>query len=93
MAVVMKSAVTLTPVPSGSRNAGDLDRRVGSVLKERLDAHGITQRSVATATGIDSGQLSRYLRGVKPWTLTELDAVCAYLGTNLTDVIAAAEQG
>jgi transcriptional regulator with XRE-family HTH domain len=78
-------------VPSGTQPLSDRSRRVGAVLLDRLKARGIDQVDVAVAVGMSASQLSRCLRGKKPWNLDQLEAVCLYVETNLLDVIAASD--
>lgn len=78
-------------VPRGPQPVGERSRRASIVLRERLADHPVRQEAIAAHAGMSQSQLSRCLTGVRPWNLDQLDAVCAYLGTNLVDVIAATD--
>lgn len=56
-----------------------------------MDDNGRKQSVVATAVGMSQPQLSRCLGGLRRWDLDQLSAVCRYLGTRASDVIAVAE--
>lgn len=71
---------------------GDLSRVVGELLRERVDARGVTQTEIAAASGMSQSTLSRSLSGLRRWDLDQLAAVCRYLGTKASDVIAVAEE-
>lgn len=82
------SALYRCPVPVPAR---DLSREVGALIRDRMLARGLTQTKVAASVGISQPQLSRCLSGKTSWDLDELDAVCKYLGTRASDVVAVAE--
>lgn len=73
--------------PSGR----ELSRTVGTLLRDRMEARGVSQLQVAEAIGMSQPTISRCLAGIRRWDLDQLAAVCSFLGTKASDVIAVAE--
>lgn len=70
----------------------DLSCAVGVLLRERMESRGVSQVQVAAAIGVSQPVISRSLSGIRRWNLDQLAAVCAFLGTKASDVIAVAEE-
>lgn len=73
------------------RNGDALSAAVGTLLRDRIVARGVSQETVANAGGMSQPTLSRCLSGQRSWDLDQLEAVCRFLGTRASDVIAVAE--
>ncbi|WP_164884546.1 helix-turn-helix domain-containing protein [Leucobacter muris] len=79
-------------MPSGfNRLPGPLSKAVGDLLFEIMDAKSLTQRAVAEAAGMSEAQYSRAVRGLKVFSLEQLDAVCSAVDESISDVIREAE--
>jgi transcriptional regulator with XRE-family HTH domain len=52
-------------------------------LRDAVEKSGESQRVIADATGINQGNLSRFLRGERGMSLDNVDALCAYLKLKL----------
>jgi transcriptional regulator with XRE-family HTH domain len=64
----------------------DVHRRYGRMLRAAIRRQGVKQRDIARRAQIASGDLSRALSGLRPWTQEWLDSVARLLGVSLTDV-------
>lgn len=64
-------------------------RRVAASVTAAMEAGGHSQKSMAEATGIPRVTLIRRLRGVSPFTVTELHAIASELGVPVEDLTAA----
>lgn len=79
-------------MPTGTQALpSPLSQHVGRLLSDAIAARGLAQAHVATKAGMSPAQLSRALTGKKVFTLDQLDAVCAVVGADLIDVVAAAD--
>lgn len=72
--------------------AGPLSIEVGRILVDAMTARSVTRSEVAHRSGISEAQLSRALRGLKVFTLEQLDAVCTAIEVSITDVIDEADR-
>lgn len=57
--------------------------------RERKD---ISQTALARRIGVSQSQMSDYLRGERPMTLEEIDAICDALGLDILVVIEEADR-
>lgn len=78
----------LPDVPQSGR---ELSLAVGVLLRERMESSGVSQMQVAAAIGVSQSVISRSLTGIRRWNLDQFAAVCMFLGTKASDVIAVAE--
>lgn len=65
--------------------------RISRVVTQMLEQAGVSQKAAAEATGIPRATLIRRLSGHSPFQTTELEAVAALLGVNVSDIVLAAE--
>ncbi len=67
------------------RLAAYLDQRppVSEQVRRAIDASGQSRYAICKATGIDQGQLSKFMAGKLGLSLDALDVLCAYLGAEL----------
>lgn len=70
---------------------GEMAAVVNSLLRDRIKAQKLTQKTVAAHAGISQPQLSRLLSGARDWDVDTLSAVCEALGTRASDMLAVAE--
>lgn len=54
------------------------DERAGRIARTLLAHQGRRQHELADVLGLDSGQVSRALRGQRRWTLDEIAAMAAF---------------
>ena len=70
-----------------------LPRQITAQIREAMAAAGVSQRELATRTGLPLVTLNRRLTGTgKPFDLQELLSITATLGLSLTDVVLRAER-
>ncbi|WP_243061199.1 helix-turn-helix transcriptional regulator [Nocardioides sp. SR21] len=67
-------------------------RRTAIAVQAAIEAAGQTQLGVAEESGIPRTTLIRRLRGLSAFTVAELEAIAAVLGTTVSNLLAAAEQ-
>jgi hypothetical protein len=56
---------------------------VSEQLRLAIDASGQSRYAICKATGIDQGQLSKFMAGKLGLSIDALDILCAYLGLEL----------
>lgn len=64
-----------------------LGLEVAALLREAVARLEMTQAQVAEKAGISTSQVGKYLRGVRPITIDELDRVCLAVGTSFERLI------
>lgn len=64
-----------------------LGMEVAALLRESVARRELTQAQVAEKSGISTSQVSKYLRGVRPITVDELDRVCSAIGVSFERLI------
>mgnify|MGYP001115703991 CR=1 FL=1 len=64
-----------------------LGLEVAALLREAVARREMTQAQVAEKAGISTSQVGKYLRGVRPITIDELDRVCLAIGTSFERLI------
>ena len=64
-----------------------LGMEVAALLREAVARREMTQARVAEKAGISTSQVSKYLRGVRPITIDELDRLCSSIGINFERLI------
>lgn len=52
----------------------------------------MTQKELESRTGISQGKISVGMRGIEPFTLDQLDAICEALGIDAASVIHEAQK-
>lgn len=65
---------------------------VASVVTDRIDAAGKSHLRISEETGIPRTTLARRLSGASPFTVAELSALAAALGTTPSALVADAEK-
>ena len=65
--------------------------RISGVVNKMLEDAGVSQKRASDTTGIPRATLIRRLSGATPFHTTELDAIAAMLGVNVSDIVLAAE--
>ncbi len=79
-------------MPTGKRELpGPLSVAVGAILSKARNDRGVAQVVVARAVGLSESQLSRALRGLKPLTLDQFEAVCLALDLDVVTVLSEAD--
>jgi transcriptional regulator with XRE-family HTH domain len=69
----------VTPVPSPAPSADDWDRLIGARLRELRMSLGLRQADFAELLGKDRSTISKYERGERQLTLTDLLEIAARL--------------
>lgn len=64
---------------------------VAAILQHEVTESLLTQRRIATVTGISATQVGVILRGEKSPTLTQLGRLCAVLGLDVANVVTVAQ--
>jgi hypothetical protein len=59
---------------------------VSEQVRLAIDASGQSRYAICKATGIDQGQLSKFMAGKLGLSLDALDVLCAYLGLEVRPV-------
>lgn len=78
-------------MPTGTKALpGPLSTAACALLLREIERRGLTQAAVGRGAGISETQTSRVLRGIKPVTLDEFDALCNVLGLDIVKVLGAA---
>ena len=70
----------------------DLTRHVAGQVRALMARYGVSQSQMAESVGISQSQLSKMVRGVKPITIDQLDAMCRSLGVDSWEVLREAEE-
>lgn len=79
-------------MPSGKTHLpGPLSEAIGRILSDAISSRPVTQVQVAEMAGMSETQFSRTLRGLKVFTLEQLDSVCRALDLSLTEVVSHAD--
>jgi transcriptional regulator with XRE-family HTH domain len=73
-------------------NTDSTSTHISGVVSQLLADAGVSQKRAAEVTGIPRATLIRRLSGVSPFQTTELVALAALLGVNVSDIVLAAEQ-
>lgn len=60
---------------------------VAALLREAVARREMTQAEVARRSGVSTSQVSKYLRGVRPITIDELDQLCGAIGISFERII------
>jgi len=80
-------------MPTAARDLpGPLSVEVASLLRQRIAALNIDQKTVAERSQINESTLSRLLNNKKPIYLEQLDALCAALGLEIGGLLDAADR-
>lgn len=61
---------------------------VAGEVRAAMARRKVTQAQLATALGMAQPTVSQKLAGHSPWTVDELGAAAAFLGTSLADLVA-----
>ncbi len=64
-----------------------LGMEVAALLREAVARRELTQAQVAEKAGISTSQVGKYLRGVRPITVDELDRLCDSIGVSFERLI------
>lgn len=70
-----------------------LTSSVAHTIRREMSSQGITQLQLTKESGVPQVTLSRKLRALKPFSLNELGAICASLGTTPSQLMGQAESG
>ncbi len=70
----------------------DLTRHVAGQLRALMARYGVSQSQMAESVGVSQSQLSKMVRGVKPITIDQLDAMCWSLGVDSWEILREAEE-
>lgn len=65
----------------------DLARAVSAEVRRLLEERGISGNQLAKAAGLEQTTIARKLRGVRAFTLNDLDSICSTLGVKVPDLI------
>ncbi|MEV2235412.1 helix-turn-helix transcriptional regulator [Streptomyces phaeochromogenes] len=65
-----------------------LDERVRSAVAALLHVAGKSQTDLAAALGVSQAQVSRRQSGAAVWSLADCEAVAAYYGIDVLDLLA-----
>ena len=63
---------------------GELTKRVAAVLRARKGELQVSDRQIADAIGVSQEQVSRFLRPSRVMTLEQTEAICRFLGLDLS---------
>lgn len=86
-------AVEETPGPSEQAAARvPLEKRIGTVLRNRRAAANLTLAEVSAGAGISSAMLSRIENGAATASLDSLERVCEALGIGMADLFQETDQ-
>ncbi|MEU1536032.1 helix-turn-helix domain-containing protein [Streptomyces fagopyri] len=69
-----------------------LDERMRSAVAALLHATGESQADLAAALGVSQAQVSRRQSGAAAWSLADCEAVAAYYGIGVLDLLAGPTQ-
>jgi transcriptional regulator with XRE-family HTH domain len=61
-----------------------MKQNVVDQLRKGIEASGESQLSLAEATGINQGNLSRFMRGERGLSMENFAKLCAHLGLSLS---------
>ncbi|QIK63797.1 helix-turn-helix transcriptional regulator [Leucobacter viscericola] len=70
----------------------DLALHVASQIRALMAKFNISQKDLAESVSISQSQLSKMVRGTRPITIDQLDAICWALGTSPSTLLAEAEE-
>ena len=65
----------------------DLTRQAAALLRGLMARYDVSQRDLANSANLSQSQVSKILRGVKPVTVDELNAMCFALGTDASTLL------
>ena len=68
-------------------------RIITEQVRLAIDARGESRYAICKATGIDQGQLSKFMTGKLGLSLDALDVLCAYLGLELKPAVGRTRKG
>lgn len=68
-----------------------LSRAVAAEISRLLEERGMSGNALAKATGIPQTSISGKLRGVSPFDLDDLQAICGALDVDVTDLLSWAQ--
>lgn len=71
---------------------GAREKAIAAYLDDARRDAGLSQQALADVLGVDQGQVSRLLRGVRPMTLPEMLSICDLLGVSPSQVMHRAGQ-
>lgn len=57
---------------------------ISEKIRDAIESSGESQLSIAHATGVNSGILSRFMRGERGINLKTVEVLCEYFGLRLT---------
>ena len=80
--ILCKKKVVLTLMKSTPPAADSVSEQITCFLAS-VEDYGMTLRSVADETELDSSNLSKAARGLRPVSRTEIDAICEFMGWEL----------
>ena len=72
----------------------DFEQAVAAALRAEMSRQGMSQRTLATRSGVSRSRLMRVLAEdgqAAPMTVTVLEALCRALGVSMTRILADAE--
>lgn len=72
----------------------DFEQAVAAALRAEMDRQGMSQRTLATRSGVSRSRLMRVLAEdgqAAPMTVTVLEALCRGLGVSMTQMLTNAE--
>lgn len=79
-------------MPTGTRWTPSADElRLAGILRALIGPDRGAQKRAAEASGISEAQLSKYLNGQKSITVSELEALCLYLGKSSWELMKIAQ--
>lgn len=65
---------------------------VATIIREMVIGSGLSQPRIAAGTGIDKGAFSLKIRGHRPWSLSDLEALGKFFRTSGSEILRKAEQ-
>ena len=76
---------TLADIRTSPKRAAD--KALGLAVAQQLAAQDIEQRELAGALGIDTGAMSRKVRGLANWSLAEILMTAEFFGLSVADLM------
>lgn len=78
--------------PMNDYDTLDLTRHIAGQVRALMAKYGVSQSQMAASVGTSQSQLSKMVRGVRPISIDQLDAMCFSLGVESWELVREAEE-